>query len=70
VKFPVRTMKQNNSEKITGIAPVVPASAKIPQESPCACCKKTFAADQLSPEPEGLLCPECLAEQISCGCSD
>lgn len=37
---------------------------------PCVCCGRSFPAKDLAWHREGLLCPDCLRERESCGCSD
>ncbi|MFZ5775220.1 MAG: hypothetical protein ACOY3Z_07035 [Thermodesulfobacteriota bacterium] len=40
------------------------------QQAACAVCDRLFPMTQLTWEREGHLCPMCLAERQSCGCSD
>lgn len=41
-----------------------------PELLPCVCCGRSFPPKDLAWHSEGLLCPDCLRERESCGCSD
>ncbi|MGV1100556.1 hypothetical protein ACUUL3_14265 [Thiovibrio sp. JS02] len=45
-------------------------AGEMEQQGACTVCGEVFPANDLAWTGSGLLCPFCLAEKESCGCSD